>query len=271
MARWKILLAYDGSDWAGWQKQPNATGIQELLEKRLHQMTGQEVRVLGAGRTDAGVHAWGQVAHLDLDWAHEPSVLGKALQSGLPRSILIRDVARVADDFHARFSAQAKRYVYRFYEGRADPFAARVAWSLGAWRLDLDAMRTAADTLLGEHDFSAFGANPRDDRKESPLKRMDRLSVHREGPYVTLVTEASGYLYKMVRSLAGCLVDVGRGKLSPPAFADILPSRTRTSVVVTAPPEGLFMAGVDYGEGFPPAFGAEALPGWQVAVAAPHA
>ena len=264
--RHKLLLAYDGSDWAGWQKQRNATGIQQLLEDRLGQIAGQEIRVIGAGRTDAGVHALGQAAHFDLEWPHPPEALVQALQSRLPRSVHIRGVERVADAFHARFSSTAKRYVYRYYAGRADPFAGRVAWSLGHWQLDLAAMNTAAATLLGEHDFSAFGANPRDDRTESPVKRLTRLSLHRQGPYVTLVTEASGYLYKMVRSLAGCLADVGRGKLPPAALAEILSSRQRTARVVTAPPEGLFLAGVDYGTGFPAALGAEGLPGFLAAI-----
>ncbi|MCD8483340.1 MAG: tRNA pseudouridine synthase A [Verrucomicrobia bacterium] len=205
------------------------------------------VRIHASGRTDSGVHARAQVFHFDGEWAHGGAELLKALRVGYPDSIQVLRAEQVPDDFHARFSAVGKRYVYQMYAGWADPFLTRFHWSLGNWRPDVDAMNQAARHLLGEHDFSAFGANPRDNRSESPVKRMDRLEVFREGDSrILLVTEASGYLFRMVRSLAGCLVDVGIGRLCAEDVLEILHSKVRTQRVRTAPARGLFLDQVFY-------------------------
>ena len=246
--RWKCTVAYDGTDFEGWQAQRSGHTIQQFLERRLSFLFERPARIHGAGRTDAGVHAVGQVFHVDGDWAHGPEILLKALRSGFPDSIQVMAAEVVADDFHARFSATGKRYVYRFFEGYAPPFETRYCLSLGQRRLDLERMNEAAARLLGRHDFSAFAANRRDDSEENPVKELRRLEVRRDGPRLTLVTEGSGYLYKMVRSLAGCLLDVGTGKLGPEAVAQILASRTRTAIVCTAPARGLTLERVDYDE-----------------------
>lgn len=250
--RWKCHVAYDGTDFEGWQSQVSGQTIQDFIERRLAYLMGGPTRIHAAGRTDSGVHARGQVFHFEGDWKHGPEELLKALRTGYPDTIQVYRAQVVADDFHARFSATGKRYVYRFFEGYAPPFETRYCWSLKGWRLDVPRMNAAAEALLGEHDFSAFGANPRDEREESPVKHLRRLEFLRDGPRVTLVTEASGYLYKMVRSLAGCLVDVGAGRLPPEALRDILASRVRTNTVVTAPPQGLFLDRVYYADDPPP-------------------
>lgn len=244
--RWKCTVAYDGTQFNGWQSQPDGNTIQDYLERRLGFLCGAPVRIHASGRTDSGVHARGQVFHFDGDWPHGSAELLKALRVGYPQSIQVISAEPVADDFHARHSVMGKRYVYQMFEGWADPFCTRYHWSLGNWRPDLEAMNRAAALLLGEHDFSAFAANPRDDRKESPVKRLDRLDVHRNGNQLVLTTEASGYLFRMVRSLAGCLVDVGIGRLQVDEVAEILASRVRTQRVRTAPAQGLFLDRVFY-------------------------
>ncbi|MDP0500059.1 MAG: tRNA pseudouridine(38-40) synthase TruA [Verrucomicrobiota bacterium JB022] len=248
--RWKCTVAYDGTDFEGWQSQPSQNTIQDHIERRLAFLFKGHLRIHGSGRTDSGVHARGQVFHFDGEWKWEPEDLLKALRVGFPDSIQVYRAERVPDDFHARFSATGKRYIYRMFEGFAGPFDYRWHWSLGNWRLDVDRMNEAAKLLLGEHDFSAFSANPRDGREESTVKDMRRLELVREGPYVTLYTEASGYLFRMVRSLAGCLVHVGIGRLTGDDLREILESATRTERVVTAPAGGLFLDHVYY-EGAP--------------------
>lgn len=244
--RWKCTVAYDGSDFEGWQAQVSGNTVQQHIERRLAYLIGRPVRIHGSGRTDSGVHATGQVFHFDGEWAHGPEILLKALRSGFPDSIQVYAAERVEADFHARFSATGKRYVYRLFEGDAPPFETRYCCSLGYRRVDEGRMNEAGQRLCGKHDFSAFGANRRDDSQENPVKDLRVLEVHREGPRLTLVTEGSGYLYKMVRSLAGCLIDVGTGKLQPEEVTEILQSRRRTARVVTAPAQGLTLERVDY-------------------------
>jgi len=244
--RWKCTVAYDGTDFEGWQSQPSKNTVQDHLERRLAFLFKRDVRVHGSGRTDSGVHANAQVFHFDGEWKWAPEDLLKALRVGYPDSIQVYRAERVSDDFHARFSAVGKRYVYHFYEGFAGPFDYRWHWSLGHWRLDLDRVNEAAQQLIGKHDFAPFSANPRDGREESTVKDLRRLEVVRNGRHLTLVTEASGYLFRMVRSLAGCLVNVGIGRLSQDDLREILECGVRTERVVTAPARGLFLDRVYY-------------------------
>ncbi len=244
--RWKCTVAYDGTQFEGWQSQPSGNTIQDFIENRLRVLFNRRVPIHGSGRTDSGVHARGQVFHFDGDWAHGSEALLKALRTGYPDAIQVYRAEVVDDDFHARFSAVGKRYVYQFLEGHADPFLTRWHWSTGNRRLDVDRMNAGAAYLTGKYDFSAFTANPRDNREDDPVKDLRVLRVESEGPRVRLVAEADGFLFRMVRSLAGCLFDVGTGKLEPEAVAEIRDSRTRTNVVQTAPPEGLFLDEVWY-------------------------
>ena len=246
--RWKCTVAYDGTAFEGWQAQPSGNTIQQHLERRFRFLFEKPVRIHGSGRTDSGVHAVGQVFHVDGEWKHGPDVLLKALRSGFPDSIQVYAAEVVPDDFHARFSATGKRYVYRLFEGNAPPFETRYCLSLGQRRLDLERMNEAGARLLGKHDFSAFGANRRDASNENPIKDLRKLEVTRDGPRLLLATEGSGYLYKMVRSLTGCLIDVGTGKLTVEAVSEILAGARRTALVCTAPARGLTLERVDYGE-----------------------
>ncbi len=239
-------MAYDGTGFHGWQSQPSGNTIQDILEKRLKTLFSQPIRIHGSGRTDSGVHAKGQVYHFDGQWENPYTDLLNALRSGLPESIQVTAVRPVSDDFHARFSARGKRYVYRLYEGYAPPMETRYYWSLGRRKLDINLMNETATRFLGKHDFSAFGAEGGDSSPQSPIKDLRRLQLTRKGRHIRITTEASGYLYKMVRSLVGALVDVGVGRLPPGELHRILISRQRTALVVTAPARGLCLEKVFY-------------------------
>lgn len=243
-SRWKCVVAYDGTAFAGWQSQPKANAIQDKLEARLQEIFGHEIRIHGSGRTDSGVHALAQVFHFDAYWPHAAAKLLSAFRVGLPPTIQVKSARRVAADFHARFDATGKIYRYHLFQGYADPFETLYSWSV-VGRLDLAAMRSAAKCLVGKHDFRAFTALNGTDQEDTvrTLRRLDILEIGRK---LTLTFEADGFLYKMVRSLTGALVAVGKGKLSASRMPDILNSRTRTSLVFTSPPHGLFLVRVFY-------------------------
>ena len=242
--RWQAVCAYDGGPFSGWQSQAGGNAIQDVIEARLAAVFKGPIRIHGSGRTDAGVHARGQVFHFDADWPHGRTRLLAALRSELPPAIQIRSVRPAAPDFHARFSVRAKRYVYHLHLGDADPFSRPFCWPLFR-PLDLDAMRTAAGLLLGRHDFRAFTAlnGP---AREDTVRELTRLDVRRRGRRVQVVAEAPGFLYKMVRSLTGVLVAVGEGRLTVAAVREMLATGRRTPAVQTAPPQGLFLERVWY-------------------------
>ena len=245
MSRWKCVCSYDGTDFAGWQTQPTLDAVQDTVERALEKILKEKVRIQGSGRTDAGVHALGQVFHFDAHWAHDTEKFRAAIHSRLPESIRIESVEAVEDDFHARYSANGKRYHFRIHLGQADPFDARYSLSLFCG-LDLDAIRLAGQVLLGEHDFSAFSADNGSDDGENPVKDFRHFEIIEEGSEIRMIFEASGFMYKMVRSLVGALIRVGRGVLSPEEFKQILESGVRTKDVVTAAPQGLFLEKVYY-------------------------
>ena len=242
--RWKCVCAYDGGRFAGWQSQANAQSVQDVIEARLAKMLGRPVRIHGSGRTDAGVHALGQVFHFDAEWRHAPEKLLTALRIGLPAAIQIKSIRAVAADFHARFQTAGKRYEYRIHLGDADPFTRPYCWAVFR-PLDLAAMQAAAAVLCGRHDFRAFTAlnGP---AREDTVRDLRRLEVVRRGRMVRIVAEADGFLYKMVRSLVGVIVAAGEGKLTRAQVAQILAARERTAAVETAPPQGLFLMKVFY-------------------------
>jgi tRNA pseudouridine38-40 synthase len=242
--RWKCVCAYDGTGFAGWQSQPGRGAIQDVIEARLAQMFGGVVRIHSSGRTDAGVHAQGQVFHFDAAWKHGPERLRAALRAGLPPTIQIKSLRIVSPDFHARFGATGKVYVYNIYLGDADPFTRPFAWAIER-PLDIEAMKAAAEVLRGKHDFRAFSAlngPPKDDT----VRDLRRFELVRNGRRVRITAEADGFMYKMVRSLVGGLVSVGEGKLSPTRLREILQSRQRIPFVLTAPPQGLVLVKVFY-------------------------
>lgn len=244
--RWKCTCSYDGTQFDGWQSQPSRNTVQDFIEKRLAYVFTKRTPIHGSGRTDSGVHARGQVFHFDGDWSHGPEVLLKALRTGYPDTIQVHNAELVRDDFHARFSAVGKRYIYQFHEGYAGPFDIRWFWSTGNRKLDTGRMNEAAALLVGSHDFSAFSANPGEERDDNMVKDLRVLEVTRDGNRIYLKAEADGFLYRMVRSLAGCLFDVGIGKLDPQEVVAIRDKRKRTHLVQTAPAQGLFLDEVWY-------------------------
>ncbi|MGB0290256.1 MAG: tRNA pseudouridine(38-40) synthase TruA [Opitutales bacterium] len=244
--RWKCICAYDGTEFDGWQRQTESNGIQNILEDALGQIFDRAIKTHGSGRTDAGVHARGQCFHFDAAWPHDSGKLIRALHSILPQTIQIRSATAVPESFHARHSAIGKRYIYRFYLGRANPLEQRYLWACRDVPLDLPAMRQAAQILVGTHDFSAFGATHGKDSDPNPVKTIHRLDLVQKGRHLTMTTEGSGYLYRMVRSFAGALYAVGRDRLSPDDIREILASRTRTHRIVTAPGTGLCLDRVFY-------------------------
>ena len=244
--RWKCTCAYDGTDFDGWQRQPGGGAVQNHIESALTQVLDMPLQLHGSGRTDAGVHARGQCFHFDAEWWHEPEKLVRALHSILPTSIRIKSVKSVSDDFHARFSVSGKRYLYNYYLGRAEPTDDRYVWACRDLPLDLKEMQAAADRLLGTHDFSAYGATHGKENDPNPVKTVTRLELKQRGKFIRLYAEGSGFLYRMVRSIAGALYAVGRGRLTPEDIAEILESKQRTHRIVTAPAKGLFLDKVFY-------------------------
>ena len=242
--RWKCVCAYDGTKFHGWQSQEGGNTIQDLIEKQLQKICGRPIRIEGSGRTDSGVHALAQVFHFDAAWPHGAAKLRLALQTGLPRTIQLKSIRRAAADFHARFDARGKIYCYRLHLGEADPFLTPYRWSLNR-PLDWAAVKAAAKVLRGKHDFWAFsGENDR--TYETTVRDLRRLVIVRRGQEVTITFEADGFLYKMVRSLTGALVNVGLGKLNPADVAGLIKTRRRIPAVVTAPSQGLFLVKVLY-------------------------
>lgn len=246
MKRWMAVCAYDGTDFSGWQSQPKKNTVQDHIEKRLQAIFNQAIRIHGSGRTDAGVHAKGQVFHFDAPWPHKASDLLNALRTSLPKTIQIIRLKQVPKDFHARFSVTKKRYAYNLYEGYALPTESRYCWSLGTRKLNIHLMKIAAQHLIGTHDFSAFATNSKSLTKIDPVKEIFRLDVIKRGSHIRIITEGSGYLYKMVRSLVAAIVDVGLEKLTPQEIEQILKSRRRTIKITTAPAKGLFLEKVFY-------------------------
>ena len=238
------MCAYDGGAFAGWQSQASGDAVQDVIERRLRAVLKRDVRIHGSGRTDAGVHALGQVFHFDAAWPHDAATFRVALQAGLPRAILLRSLRRVAPDFHARFDARGKIYRYEIRLGEADPFVVRYCWALRR-ELDWAAVSAAARALRGRHDFQAFSADNGTER-ETTIRHLRRLEVARRGRRVRVTLEADGFLYKMARSLVGTLVSAGLGKLGAAEIGELLRSGRRTPAVQTAPAEGLFLVRVLY-------------------------
>jgi tRNA pseudouridine38-40 synthase len=247
MPRFKLILEYDGAPFVGWQRQENGLSVQEALEGALFAMTAERVTAHGAGRTDAGVHAWGQVAHVDLerDWA--PFRLSEGLNALLrPHPVAVLRAERVADDFEARYSAMARHYLYRIVNRRAPlTFGRGQAWRVKP-RLDAEAMHAAALVLLGRHDFSTF----RDSQCQanSPIRTLDRVDVRRDGDEVLFEASARSFLHRQVRSMVGTLVEVGTGRWSASNFKAAFEAADRSRCGPVAPPHGLYLVRVDYSE-----------------------
>jgi tRNA pseudouridine38-40 synthase len=245
VTRFKLTIEYDGGGFVGWQRQENGPSIQQSLEEAVRCITGEAVLVQGAGRTDAGVHALGQVAHVDVEKAIGPEKLKDAINHHLkPAPIAVLSSAVAPEDFHARFSATGRAYLYRIVNRRAPLTVDRGrAWLVNA-PLDAAVMHDAAQVLIGKHDFSTFRASLC--QAQSPVKTLDRLSVHRAGEEIHLIAEARSFLYHQVRNFVGTLRLVGEGKWSKDDLKAALEAKDRTKGGPTAPPDGLYLTRVTY-------------------------
>ena len=243
----KLTIAYDGTDYVGWQRQAKGASIQGLLEDALRAIEGRHVNVHGAGRTDAGVHALGQVASFNLTATIAPARLTRALNAVLPLDVRVDGAEEAPADFHARFSATGKIYEYRIVTGPvASPFGRRYVWHVPP-RLNLDAIRTASMSLLGAHDFAAFqGRGTSRPSTERTLRRLEWHTGSSPDAPLVMEIEGNGFLRHMVRSIAGTLVEIGLGRRPPDDIVRILESRDRACAGATAPASGLFLARVLY-------------------------
>jgi tRNA pseudouridine38-40 synthase len=245
MPRYKLTLEYDGGPFRGWQRQSEGASVQHALEAAVRGFCGEMVQVVAAGRTDAGVHAMGQVAHLDLARAVAPETLRNALNHHLrPHPVVVLEAALVADDFHARFSAKTRHYLYRIVNRRAPlTIEAHRAWHVPA-PLDAEVMHEAAQRLVGRHDFTSFrGALC---QAKSPVKTLDRLTVRRTGDRVEITARARSFLHHQVRNMVGTLKLVGEGRKPVESIEAVLAARERAAAGPTAPACGLYLVRVDY-------------------------
>lgn len=245
MPRYRIIIEYDGTPFAGWQSQPGGSGVQDAVERALARFSGEAVGVRAAGRTDAGVHALAQVAHFDLakDW--DPFRVQEALNFHLkPMPVAVLDCAEVGADFDARFSATARHYLYRILTRRAPPVLERNrVWALRA-PLDADAMHEAAGYLIGHHDFTTFRAAAC--QASSPMRTLDRLDVSRVGAEIHVQASARSFLHNQVRSMVGTLKLVGEGKWQPRDVGRALRAADRAACGPVAPASGLYLVRIDY-------------------------
>jgi tRNA pseudouridine38-40 synthase len=238
------VVAYDGTEYSGFQRQANALTVQEALETALAQITRETTSILAAGRTDAGVHATGQVVAFDTAWRHGLEDLWRALNAVLPADIAFLQIEEAAPDFHPRYDARSRRYRYTVYNAPVRwPLSLRYSLHVAA-PLNVAAMRRAAGLLVGEHDFAAFGQAPR--QGDATVRRVLAAEWGRDAPQLHFDIEANAFLYRMVRSIVGTLLQVGRGEMGVEEFAAVLASRDRGRAGPTSPPHGLCLVEVKY-------------------------
>ena len=246
MSRVALGLAYDGSAWQGWQTQPHRQTVQDTLEAALAQFCGvaEAVPTICAGRTDTGVHGAMQVVHLDTPLQRRMESWVRGVNAFLPPTISVQWAKAVSDDFHARFSARARTYVYLLWRGRVRPalWAGRAGWCHHP--LDVEAMRAAAGALLGEHDFSSFRSSQC--QAKHPVRVMHRLDIEERGPFLVFTLRANAFLHHMVRNLVGSLVYVGDGRRPVSWLAEVLAARSRSAGAPTFAAGGLYLASVRY-------------------------
>jgi tRNA pseudouridine38-40 synthase len=245
MPRYRLTLEYDGGPFVGWQRQDNGPSVQGVLEAAIEKLSGEQVTVTGAGRTDAGVHALGQVAHFDLEKTFDAGKVRDALNYYLrPDPAVVLDAAVADGEFHARFSATARHYLFRILNRRSPPALeeGRV-WHVSP-RLDAEAMHAAAQLLVGNHDFTTFRAA--ECQAQSPVKTLDRLDVSRRADEIHIEASARSFLHHQIRSFAGTLKLVGEGKWTPRDVAEALAAKDRARCGPVSPPDGLYLARVDY-------------------------
>lgn len=242
--RMKATVAYDGTDYAGWQKQDNAQGIQTIIEDAFAKIHKEPTDIVASGRTDAKVHAYGQVFHFEGKHAMTGQQYEQALNTLLPDSIRIVKVEEVDDDFHARFSAKKKRYDYRCTYDTTDPFAYRNKLVL-TYPLDVSAMREGAQYLLGTHDFTSY-CSSRIEPEKPKIKTIDSIEIVEEGNDLRFVFIGNGFLRYQVRMMTATLLEVGKGKITPETVKEILEQKNKEACRYNAPAHGLVLMKVDY-------------------------
>lgn len=242
---YKMIITYDGSRYFGWEHQPNTDlTIQGKLEAVLSQMVEAPVEVLGAGRTDAGVHAKGMVANAHFDTRLSPDEIQKYMNRYLPDDICVREVRVASDRFHARYNAMGKTYCYTCYFGELKPVFNRKYVYILDKAPDVERMRRAAEYLMGTHDFASFCSNPK--MKKSTVRKVDKIEIDVSGSYLNLTYHGTGFLQHMVRILTGTLLEVGFGDREPESIPALIDSRKRANAGFTAPAKGLCLIQVDY-------------------------
>jgi tRNA pseudouridine38-40 synthase len=237
-------VSYNGGAYQGWQSQTSGLTIQDKLETALGKFTAQRVSTLCAGRTDSGVHGLMQVVHFDTELDRDTHAWVRGTNANLPRDIAVQWAVKTTSEFHCRASATSRRYAYVLLESPIRPSVdyGRVGWTFGS--LDLSAMRQAADTLLGEHDFTSFRASQC--QALSPVKKLLEISIHQRGAYWRIEFEANAFLHHMIRNIMGCLVQIGLGKKPPEWMAEVLAARDRKVAAPTFSPDGLYFLGPRY-------------------------
>ena len=252
MTRIALGIQYDGAAFSGWQSQPHGNTVQDMLEAALGQFAGVPLQTTVAGRTDAGVHALGQVVHLDTDLVRDPFSWVRGTNAFLPSTVAVRWAQEMPEDFHARFSAHRRTYYYALTFGptRAPLLEGKAGYVMlpPGKSLDVAAMHEAAQVLVGEHDFSSFRAA--ECQAKSPVKTMYSMEVRGEGEWVFVRLRGSAFLHHMVRNIMGCLVAIGRGRQPASWMADVLAARSRVAAAPTFMPDGLYLAEVGYPDGF---------------------
>ena len=245
--RYKLTVEYDGTDYAGWQRQAHSPSVQQSIEEAVRAYTGEQVTIFAAGRTDSGVHATGQVIHLDLERGDTADTVAKAINAHLrPQPIAIVAAEEVRSDFHARFDAHKRYYLYRILNRRAPPALDRNrVWCVHV-PLDAEAMHDAAQLLVGKHDFTTFRAAAC--QAKSPIKTVDRIDVSRFGDEIHIEVEAPSFLHNQIRSFAGSLKLVGESKWSSDDLLSALNAKNRNACGPVAVPDGLYLTRVDYPE-----------------------
>lgn len=241
---YRLIIMYDGSRYYGWQRQPGRDTIQGKLEAVLERMCGEPVEVIGAGRTDAGVHARNMVANVVMDTTLNAEEIREYLNRYLPEDIAVKEVKEAGQRFHARYNATGKTYCYTCFDGPVKPVFDRKYVYVLEQRPDIAAMEAAAEVLKGEHDFRNFCVNPR--MKKSTVRKVDQIRIQREGDYIRFTFHGTGFLQNMVRILVGTLLEVGYGRMSLKQVREVLENPERQKAGPTAPAQGLCMLQVDY-------------------------
>ena len=242
--RFKMIISYDGTRYYGWEHQPDKETVQGKLENVLQRLAGTFCEIIGAGRTDAGVHAKGMCAHFSMDTELAPEEIKAYFNRYLPDDIAVLDLREASGRFHARYNATGKTYCYTIYQGSEKPvFDRKYVWTIEQ-ELDTERMKKAAAVLTGRHDYAAFCKAAA--RNKSTVRTVDTIEIRQKGGYITLRFHGDGFLRNMVRIMTGAIVAAGRGELTDQDLADILASRDRKRAPATAPAQGLCLEQVDY-------------------------